>query len=386
MQKAELITALGLMSGTSLDGIDLALVQTDGHAVIHCGAHTTIDYTAEERDILRTTLEVAALKAVGEAATLKAVGNIADFQEAEALVTQAHITAVQDFLARQDTKPTLIGFHGQTILHRPQERLTVQLGDGAALAAACDIDVVGAFRQADIAAGGEGAPLAPLFHAALLPAAKMPAIIVNIGGVANLTYCEGEHIIAFDTGTGNALIDDWMCAHTTATYDQDGKTAATGTPDMALVNTWLAHPFFSRPPPKSLDRLDFANILDTLTGKSPADGAATLTAFTAHSIALGIKTAIRKKPKQIILCGGGRHNTTLRQMLAAQVNIPIVACEEHGWQGNALEAQAFAWLAVRSVKGLPLSLPTTTGVRAPQKGGQLFRRPRPSPSPSTSPV
>lgn len=350
---------LGLMSGTALDGIDMALLDTDGEAQIDFIADAGCDYPPDIRDRVRAALDEAQKKG----------GKPDNTDTIEALVTDAYIAAIQDFCAAHE-KPDVIGLHGQTIYHNPREGISIQLGDAARIASTCGIDVVADFRTADILAGGEGAPLAPLFHAALIdriPTPTLPIIVVNIGGVANLTYYDGETILAFDTGTGNALIDDWIAQHTPYLYDKDGATAAQGKADMQCVAEWLRDTYFQRPYPKSLDRLNFTHNLNT----SLEDGAATLTAFTAEAIALGIKQ-LPHPPKKIILCGGGRHNLTLLKMLEASINHKPILCEDVGWNGDALEAQAFAWLAMRSIRGLPLSLPQTTGVPAPQTGGRLF--------------
>ncbi|MBE8191240.1 MAG: anhydro-N-acetylmuramic acid kinase [Alphaproteobacteria bacterium] len=357
---------LGLMSGTSLDGIDMALLETDGATHIEYGAVASVAYTAQMRGVLRQTLDEARALSPAELA-------VQDFSTAEALITDAHISAVQDFCAEHG-KPDLLGFHGQTIAHAPKDNITIQLGDAARLAKTCAIDVVADFRKDDVAAGGEGAPLAPLFHAALIDEGvdknnlTLPVIVVNIGGVANLTFYDGENIVAFDTGTGNALLDDWIASHTSEIYDKDGATAAQGTADMAQVAQWLENAYFAKPYPKSLDRLNFTHNLSS----SLKDGAATLTAFTAQAIALGIKQCPRA-PEAVILCGGGRHNQTLVKMLAEALGFAPTLCEAINWNGDALEAQAFAWLAMRTIRGLPISLPSTTGVAAPQTGGRLFR-------------
>jgi anhydro-N-acetylmuramic acid kinase len=264
-----------------------------------------------------------------------------------------------------------IGFHGQTVLHRPSDRRTWQIGDGAALACATGIPVVNEFRLADVAAGGQGAPFAPLYHLVLTRNMEHPVAVVNIGGVANVTYvgANGE-LIAFDTGPGNAALDDWAHLHTGEAVDRDGKLARSGRVNEAVLARMLDHPSFLRPPPKSLDRFDFP--MAAVERLSAADGAATLTAFTAAAIARA-NEHLPQAPKAWIICGGGRHNPVLMAELRARLPGKVMTAEEAGWRGDFLEAEAFAYLAVRSVRGLPLSLPSTTGVPYPMTGGRLHQ-------------
>jgi anhydro-N-acetylmuramic acid kinase len=264
--------------------------------------------------------------------------------------------------------------HGQTILHRPERRFTRQLGRGARLAAALGIQVVSRFRHADVAAGGQGAPLAPLYHKALalgLPAGSTGALgVLNLGGVANVTWIDGDGIAAFDTGPASAMIDDWVRRHTGAPYDEGGRIAASGTIDRERLARLLTNPYFDRPPPKSLDRNDFP--LDAVEGLSLEDGAATLAAFTIESVAAA-RLHLATTPRRWLVTGGGRHNGTLMAGLRAALGVPVDPVEAAGWDGDSLEAQAFGFLAVRSLRGLPLSVPTTTGVPEPMTGGVLDR-------------
>ncbi|HXJ00053.1 MAG TPA: anhydro-N-acetylmuramic acid kinase, partial [Micropepsaceae bacterium] len=264
-----------------------------------------------------------------------------------------------------------IGFHGQTILHRPAERRTWQIGDGAALARATGIAVVNEFRLADVAAGGQGAPFVPLYHLALTARMARPLVVVNIGGVANVTFIgTNGDILAFDTGPGNGPLDDWALDHTGEAVDRDGKLARAGRVNEAILGAMLRHPSFSQTPPKSLDRLDFS--VDPVKGLSAEDGAATLTAFTAAAIARS-REHMPEVPKAWIICGGGRHNPALMNQLRARLSGKVLTAEDAGWRGDTIEAEAFAYLAVRSVRGLPLSLPSTTGVPTPMPGGRLHR-------------
>ena len=268
-------------------------------------------------------------------------------------------------------KISVIGFHGQTIVHRPEEALTWQIGDSALLAARTGIDVVGDFRRHDMAMGGEGAPFAPLYHAALVESLDRPepVCVLNLGGVANLTWIGQETIMAFDTGPGGALLDDWVSRQCGMSFDRDGALAATGTSHDDRVAAVLTHPYFDKPAPKSLDRNTFT--ID-LAGLSPADGAATLVTLTARTVACAIQH-LPAPPSCWIACGGNRLNATILEAIARHVPGDVLRAEDVGWNGDAIEAEAFAYLAVRSLKGLPLSLPTTTGVAAPTTGGALHR-------------
>jgi anhydro-N-acetylmuramic acid kinase len=343
------------MSGTSLDGIDVAFLETDGLSHVMAGPALTVPYDAGLR---------ARLSAV--------LGGTGPVAEVERELTDAHGAAVEAFLARHAVGPVdVVGFHGHTILHRPKEGRTWQIGDGARLARRLGIDVVCDFRSADVAAGGEGAPLVPIYHAGLAATLERPLAILNLGGVGNVTWlgAREDEILAFDTGPGNALIDDWALRHTGAPIDREGALARAGVADPRAIADFLAHPFFAQRPPKSLDRDDFrAFVPDRLT---PADGAATLTAMTAAAVAAAVRH-LPEPPRRWLVTGGGRRNPALMAALAAALAAPVEAVEAVGWDGDALEAQAFAYLAVRSLEGLPLSFPTTTGVKAPVRGGRLF--------------
>jgi anhydro-N-acetylmuramic acid kinase len=350
--------ALGLMSGTSLDGIDAALLATDGCRHVVAGPSLTRPYPDSFRERLRSVL--------GTVEPNDATAVVEDE------LTRLHAEAVARFRREYpDTAFDLVGFHGHTILHRPAERRTWQLGDGAVLARLIGFDVVGDFRSADVAAGGEGAPLAPLYHAALAADRAKPVAILNLGGVGNVTWIgPGEdEILAFDTGPGNALIDDWARRHTGRAADFGGALASAGQASKAHVARFLEHPYFARRPPKSLDRGDFCAFVPERLGA--ADGAATLTEMTAASVA----ATMRHFPlpaREWLVCGGGRHNPAIMTALARWLGVPVGPVEAADWDGDALEAQAFAYLAVRSVAGLPLSLPTTTGAPRPVCGGRLF--------------
>jgi anhydro-N-acetylmuramic acid kinase len=362
----EPIRAIGLMSGTSLDGVDVALIETDGERIAGFGPSACRPYTSLERALLRRAL----VDAVALADRNARPGVLA---EAEAAVTQAHAEAVESFLQenRLGRDVGAIGFHGQTVLHRPEAGLTVQLGDGKALARRLGMPVVFDFRAADVAAGGQGAPLVPIFHRALIEKLGRPGpiAVLNVGGVANLTYCEGpDMLIAFDTGPGNALIDDFIAERAGRPHDDGGAVAAAGQVDEKLVTAFLSHPFFGRPFPKSLDRNAFR--ID-VSAHALADGAATLTAATAAAVACAVDL-LPRSPGAWIVAGGGARNATLMRMLAARLRPATVrSADAVGWSADALEAQAFAYLAVRSMRGLPITFPDTTGAARPMTGGVL---------------
>jgi anhydro-N-acetylmuramic acid kinase len=364
---AELLKAIGLMSGTSLDGIDAAVLETDGLNSAVPGMAVAVPYHPWARAMLHDALAAASQVTPGVAipgAILKA----------ERLITDAHTDAVRRLLSDaklEAAQIACVGFHGQTILHRPAERRTWQLGDGQLLADSVGIPVVNEFRLADVKAGGQGAPFVPLYHQVLTRGMDLPVVVVNIGGVANVTYVgAGDELIAFDTGPGNAALDDWALKHTGEAVDRDGKLAAAGHVDQGVLQFMLGHPIFRQPPPKSLDRFDFP--MAAVEGLSAEDGAATLTAFTAAAIGRA-QEHLPNVPHCWIICGGGRHNPVLMAELRARLKPKVITAEEAGWRGDFLEAEAFAYLAVRSIKHLPLSLPSTTGVPHPMLGGRLHQ-------------
>lgn len=357
---AELVTALGLMSGTSLDGIDVALLRTDGDSVVEFGPALTVPYEPALRDALRALLGRREIDPA--------------LRQTEGCFTDAHADAIAKLL--EDNKLNiseimLIAFHGQTLSHRPEEGWTWQIGDGQRLADRTGVAVVHDFRRADVANGGQGAPLVPLYHRALAAQVpERPLAILNIGGVANVTWIgpQPDDILAFDTGPGNAPLDDWMLHRAGKTRDEDGAVAASGTVDQARVAALLAQPFFARKAPKSLDRQDFVS--SSADGLSTADGAATLLAMTVAAIAQA-RAHMPAAPQRWLVTGGGRHNRTTMQRLHQALGLPVDPVEAVGWRGDSLEAEAFAYLAVRSLKGLPLTLPSTTGCRTPTLGGVL---------------
>jgi anhydro-N-acetylmuramic acid kinase len=355
------------MSGTSMDGVDVAIIETDGQEIVTLGRTGFFPYAEADRALLR--------RAAGDAALLEdrnaRPGCLA---LADAMITSRHVEAVEAFFATDSIDRAtvdLIGFHGQTVLHRPGRRLTVQIGDGAGLAARLGIKVVHDFRAADVAQGGQGAPLVPVFHRALAAAAgfSQPVAIINIGGVANLSFiAPGKEPIACDTGPGNGLLDDLMLKRRGLPFDRDGATASKGKADGAVLSSLLAHPFFLVPPPKSLDRNDFLGT--AVESLATEDAAATLTAFTAASIA-DVLPLLPSRPSLAIVCGGGARNKTLLRELADRLPCPVVLAETFGWSSDAMEAQAFAYLAARREKNLPITFPLTTGVDKPLEGGVI---------------
>ncbi|WP_026607423.1 anhydro-N-acetylmuramic acid kinase [Methylocapsa acidiphila] len=359
--------AIGLMSGTSMDGVDVAYIETDGEEAIALHAAGSFPYAPEDRALLRGAL-ADALALEDRRARPGALA------QAEAMVTSRHAEAVEEFLADQRIARDsidLVGFHGQTVLHRPERRLTAQIGDGAALAERLKLKVAYDFRAADVARGGQGAPLAPVFHRALAAASGFsePVAVVNIGGVSNVSLvAPGAEPAAFDSGPGNALLDDLMLERTGAALDRDGATAARGKIDEAILAALLANAYFALPPPKSLDRNDFSRA--PVAGLGLEDAAATLTAFTAAGIARAFEL-LPARPTRAVICGGGARNPTLMRELSRRLPCPVTDADSVGWSVEFMEAQAFAYLAVRSLKNLPITFPLTTGVSGPLTGGVL---------------
>lgn len=352
------VMALGAMSGTSLDGVDAAVVESDGTRILSFGSSAYRPYLKEEREVLR-----AALGHWGGAAA-EAAAEVTDAAHAELL---AGFKDVQ-----------LAGFHGQTLAHAPRRQGTFQAGDGAKLADALGIPVVWDFRSDDVSMGGEGAPLAPFFHFACAKYLKMtaPVCFVNLGGVGNLTYVDPRFeapeapgaLLAFDTGPANAPVNDLMQARRGLMMDEDGRTALTGTVETGALELFLAEPYFSRLPPKSLDRNDFAEMVGLVQELNDADAAATLTAMCAAGVAQGMEHC-PEEPSAVLVTGGGRNNPVLMEMLRVSLDCPVKPVEDVGLDGDMLEAQAFAHLAVRVARGMPTSCPGTTGVRACVGGG-----------------
>ena len=377
--------AIGLMSGTSLDGIDAALIETDGEAFVRPIAFRGEPYSdAARAELAEATRMALTFDKPRASPPVVAAGE---------LITRAHVFAVHKLLADAGVAAAevdVIGFHGQTIAHRPDRRWTWQIGDGAAVARATGITTVSDFRSADVAAGGQGAPLLPVYHAALAAGLEGPVAVLNLGGVGNITFIPGgrdmhdsremsperaqvsdrEGLVAFDTGPANGLIDSWVEAETGARYDAGGALAASGRVDETVLTAMLDHPFFDAPPPKSLDRNDYT--IQPARGLSAADGAATLTAFTAATVAEALRH-LPARPVRLLVAGGGRHNPTMLAMIAERTGLVVEPTDVLGWNGDALEAEGFAYMAVRALKGLAISFPGTTGVPVAMAGGVVDR-------------
>ncbi|WP_416897235.1 MAG: anhydro-N-acetylmuramic acid kinase [Minwuia sp.] len=348
---------IGLMSGTSMDAIDVAVLRTDGESLIEPGPSGEFVYQPSERQAVRASLRRPDPSA-----------------EAVEAVTAAHIRAIASFLQMHPDAARsvdLVGFHGQTTFHDPEKRLTVQIGDAQRIADHFGLPVVADFRTADVAAGGQGAPFAPLYHRALSAGIERPFCVLNLGGVGNVTWIgEGDAILAFDTGPANAQLDDLMLSRTGRSFDKDGQLARIGQPDMSVVESALRASYLSRVPPKSLDRNDFD--VRPSEADSLENQLATLLEFVVETVAAS-REHFPEQPVGWVVTGGGRKNAYLMERLAARLEAPVEPAEAAGWNGDALEAQCFAWLAVRSERGLPLSLPETTGVPAPMPGGRTVQ-------------
>lgn len=383
-------TVLGFMSGTSLDGIDAAIIKTDGQNRIENIARYAIDYSKLEKDLL-TRVTVAALNGEREGALIA--------MATEAL-HEAHMRIFRKILRRAKLEVSdidLIGMHGQTIYHRPasifdmmnakqrdKEKLdapcTIQLGDAERLSIFTDTDVVSDFRHQDVAAGGEGAPLAPIYHMALVTEARKnfpeyaakDICVLNIGGVANVTYIpsDSDDVLAFDTGPGNGLIDQWVAANTDQAFDKGGKLAKAGKVDNELLMRMIGHDYFNKPAPKSLDRYDFEYTM--VQDLSVEDGAATLTAFTAAAVAAA-DAQLPMREKLWVVCGGGRRNASIMRELKKRLGHEVIKAEKLGWRGDDIEAECFAYLAMRRTLDLPISFPNTTKAPKPMTGGTICR-------------
>ena len=354
MTDQKIYTALGLMSGTSLDGMDAAIIKTDGHSIASFGPFESKRYSAEFRSRVRADL-----------------GKKVVSGKLEKDLTHLHADLILELLNKHDlamSEIDVVGFHGQTIHHEPENHFTLQIGDGAMLADLLSCTVVNNFRGADVVAGGEGAPFAPVYHRALASEFEKPIAVVNIGGVANVSFISRERLLAFDTGPGNAPIDDIVGQKTGADFDEDGQLARAGKTNEKALAVLLRHPYFKQTPPKSLDRngFDFSGVQDL----SVEDAAATLVAFTTETIA-GSAQHFPEPAQRWFVTGGGRHNSFIMSELSKRVGAKVQPVESVGWNGDAIEAQAFAFMAVRSILKLPLSFPGTTGVPQDLTGGDI---------------
>jgi anhydro-N-acetylmuramic acid kinase len=353
------VWALGAMSGTSLDGVDAAMLLTDGRDVLEFGDTAYRPYSPAEQMTLRAAL--------GQWPGTEAV------RAAAQIVETAHLELLERFRGVD-----LVGFHGQTLAHDPGGRGTHQAGDGAALARALRLPVVWDFRSADVAAGGQGAPLVPFFHHACARwiGADQPLAFLNLGGVGNVTWVDPrvaapeDACLAFDTGPANAPINDLMMERRGQGQDAGGLLAAQGQVDGGVLARYLNHDFFYKAPPKSLDRNDFHGLLAAVTHLSDADAAATLTAAAAAAVRRGADS-FPAPISRLLVGGGGRHNAAMMSALEQALPFAVAPVESVGLNGDMLEAQAFAYLAVRAARGMPISAPMTTGVGQPLTGGKV---------------
>jgi anhydro-N-acetylmuramic acid kinase len=365
------IWTVGLMTGTVLDGnIDVAMLKTDGERIERFGAYTLAPYPQSIRSLLEETL--------AQARKWNFQGDEpAIFAEAEEALTRAQAAAVRDLVEANSMSLAeigVVGFHGQSVLHRAPQRgkpgATRQLGDGELMHRLLGIKIAYDFRTADVQAGGQGAPLAAIYHQALLRGlgAKGDVAVLNLGGVANVTWWDGaDTLIAFDAGPANAPINDFIKGLGLGEMDRDGKLALSGKVDEARLAELLKHSYLSAPYPKSLDRFDFLSTM--ADGLSPTDGAATLTAFTTAAVGKALDL-LPQRPSRLVVCGGGRHNPAIMAMLTQRAGVQALPAEAVGWRGDAIEAECFAFLAARTIRGLPISFPSTTGVPHPLRGGR----------------
>ncbi len=349
--------ALGVISGTALDGIDLAIIETDGFDVHAYGRSASIPYPREIKDRIRSVLERQ---------------NDPEAPEIEKEITLFAADCIKDFLG--DEKVDVIGFHGHTIYHNPQEKITKQLGDGKMLSEIMQTTVVNKFRENDVAMGGQGAPLSVTFYNAIAQNVERPLAFVNIGGISSLTFIghSGE-IIAFNPGPGNSAVDDWVYKKAGLDMDYNGKLAISGTINEQILSTLMKNKYFAKHPPKAVDRNYFNDKLENLEGLSLEDGAATATAFCAEAIAYSISMFLPEHPKNIILCGGGAKNPTIVRFIKQRLyETEVKTASEMNLNIDAIEAQCFAFLAVRRLEFLPISYPSTTGVSEPLIGGEVY--------------
>ena len=365
------LRVLGFMTGTSLDAVDMAVIETDGHDILSFGPAGEMKLDGETRAVIED--------AIDDAFDWERDEEEPDsFEDARMAVADAHLAAALGFMAVNGVKSSaldLVGVHGQTVLHEaPTPDLpgrTVQLIDAASVAEGLGVTTAFDFRSADVAAGGQGAPLAPVYHAALVRKAGMegPVAVLNLGGVGNITLIRADgELEAFDTGPANGMVDLLVQSRMKKRMDEGGRLAAAGAVDQAVLDAYLAHPYFAASGPKSLDRFDFS--LDPVADLLLEDAAATLTAFAAQAVALGVARC-SEQPKEIVVCGGGRHNPVLLAAIRERVGVPVSTAENKGWRGDSIEAEAFAFLAARCRLSLPISFPGTTGVSAPMTGGRI---------------
>lgn len=358
--------AIGLESDTAISGVDVALIQTDGVDIFEHKASFSRSYSPTMREAITAVL--------GE----KGQQNLDYLRQVEEQITHHHIQAVQELLDMQNLSPRqidVIGFSGHTVLNRPEQKLCIQIGDAQMMLDAFGIPVVNRFYQTDLMSGGQGAPIFPVYYEALARPFEKPLVIFSIGGISSVTYIgtNGE-LIAFDAGPGNVLIDKWMQSKLGAEMDFDGLWAAKGQIDERLLNKLLQHPAIVKEPPKALEREDFLPLLTDVEGSSVADGAATLTALTGKALVQACEKFLPETPLQYIITGGGAYNPSIVKYLRQNLTAPVKTAQEVGWDTMCLDAQSFAFLAVRCLYGLPFTYPTTTGVEFPLSGGKIWKK------------
>lgn len=360
----KLYKSIGLMSGTSMDGIDLALIESDGKKIIQ---RRSSDYLAYSKDF-KTRLRAL----IYNAPTLHEIKTV------ENELTLLHAELVNKFLAKNKIdreEIDLVSFHGHTILHAPQQQITWQIGNPHLLAHQTKIDVVADFRTRDVMLGGQGAPLVPIYHFHLFHEQKKPVAVLNIGGISNITYFNSDdenEIKAFDTCFGNAPLDDLMKKKFGRDFDQNGELAKSGEVDFLLADRILQNEIFHKKPPKSFDRDDFSELLSPINSLKTEDALATFAYMHAKTLLINLEF-LSQRPKQIFICGGGRRNFAMMDEMKKWISgVEIKSAEEIGLNGDTIEAEAFAFLGIRSFLGLPISFPNTTGAILPTCGGVFY--------------
>lgn len=364
------LISIGLMSGTSMDGIDATILETDGKKFLRTEYNITSQYNPETIDLLKVAISKP----------MKFMADNNQVKKLDLLITHAHAIIANKitskYFEKSEVKPDIIGFHGQTIYHNPSQKISVQLGDASLLSKLTGIDVISDLRKLDILKGGEGAPLAPIYHASILNnlGNTLPSAILNLGGVANITWYDGQNLIGFDTGPANGLIDIFMQKNFGKPYDFNGEVASKGIPNIELVHKIIKDPFFVKKYPKSLDRLTFKKIFKDkeFLNLNDNDAIATLTQLTITSIIMSLDL-LPEYPQSLIIVGGGENNSHIINNLRSKLNFDVIRAKDINIQGHMIEAELIAFLAVRSLKGLPITFPNTTGIKIPSIGGKLYR-------------
>jgi len=356
------LSIIGLMSGTSVDGIDAALVHTDGESLMRTPHAITGDYAKATKQAILALVDNPE----------PVLANRDNVMALEQMIAQDHAVVVNELMQQANTSVDLLGFHGQTVFHDPDSGVTFQLGDAKMLSELTGVNTVYGFRLNDMAQGGQGAPLAPIYHQYLLGENKInpPAAFLNIGGISNASVWDGKQLIGFDCGPGNCLMDDYMRQHFDRSYDEQGEVAASGCVDQSLLEQWMRDPYFVLAPPKSLDRQYFSKMLDSVGGLDPVDAMATLNAFTARSIAESLQR-LPTLPNRLVVAGGGQHNKVLLNAISTALGgtVTVSTADELGLNGDYIEAELMAYLAARHHYQLPYTFPGTTGARGPCTGG-----------------